>query len=380
MKRVLILGGGFGGLAAAHTLRQRLDPGDEILLADRRGHFMVGFRKTWALTGMSTLEAGMRPLAALERRGIKLLQGDVTRLEPAARAAEIDGRWVEADAILVALGAELAAAAVPGFRDHALNVYDREEIPQAAEVLRGMNGGRLVIGVFGPVYKCPPAPYEMALLASEAFERRGAKVEIELFTPLPMSMPLIGRAGSDLVEGRMATRGINFLPNHKATGVERGAVQFGEGRRHFDVLLGIAPHRSPAVVREAGLAEAGGWVKVNSRTLETPFEGVYAAGDVVEIAMANGKPLPKAGVFAEAMGQTAAERIAAQLAGRETRAEFSGEGGCYLEAGSGDGMVVRGQFLAEPAPAVALEGPAPQYLDEKFRFETERLENWLASQ
>ena len=51
MKRVLILGGGFGGVATAHRLKHKLAEEDEIILIDRRPNFMVGFRKTWAMTG-----------------------------------------------------------------------------------------------------------------------------------------------------------------------------------------------------------------------------------------------------------------------------------------------------------------------------------------
>ena len=69
MRRVLILGGGFGGVATANALREKLSPDDEIIMVDRQTHFMVGFRKTWALIGESSLEEGQRPLAALERQG-----------------------------------------------------------------------------------------------------------------------------------------------------------------------------------------------------------------------------------------------------------------------------------------------------------------------
>jgi sulfide:quinone oxidoreductase len=116
---------------------------------------------------------------------------------------------------------------------------------------------------------------------------------------------------------------------------------------------------------------------VDSRTLETSFPGVYAIGDVVQIGMANGKPLPKAGVFAEAMGETVADRISATFTGKEPDALFKGEGGCYLEVGAGQAMMVRGRFLAEPEPEVILTGASPELLNEKRSFETQRLRAWF---
>jgi sulfide:quinone oxidoreductase len=377
MRRVLILGGGFGGIATARWLKQKLDENDEVILVDRRSYFMVGFRKTWALTGQSTLEAGQRPLDSLTGLGVRVMRDPVTRIDPAARTAWMGDQRLSADALVVALGAELAPEAIPGFQQHAYNVYDPQDIPRAAQALGEFQGGDLLIGVFGVPYKCPPAPYEMALLIRESLEARGVQANIEVFTPQPVSMPLLGQVGCDIIEGRLADNGITFLPNRKATVVEAGEVVFTNERRRYDLLFGIPPHRPPAVVREAGLVGESGWVSVNSRTLETQFPGVYAIGDVVQIAMANGKPLPKAGVFAEGMGETVAERIAAEFKGQEPEATFAGEGGCYLEVGSGQAMMVKGHFLAVPDPEIALTEASAQYLEEKQSFERQRLESWF---
>ncbi len=377
MRRVLILGGGFGGVATAHALRRRLPPEDEIVVVERRPYFMLGLRKTWALVGRGTLEEGRRPLQALERFGIRVLPGTTTAIDPANRAVEVDGRRWEGDAMVVALGAELAPEAIPGFREHALNVYDPQEIPRAMEAVRAFRGGQVMIGIFGAPYKCPPAPYEMAFLLQDFFEARGVRARISVFTPQPMSLPVLGAAGCSVLEGRLAERGIDFLPNHKATAVEAGAVVFGERRRPFDLLLGIPPHRCPEVVVRSGLTDGGAWVRVHPRTLETRFAGVYAIGDITEILLPNGMPLPKAGVFAEAEGEVVAERIAAVFAGREPEASFSGEGFCYLELGRGEAMLVRGRFLVEPAPEIEITEPSPNYLEEKKRFEAERLRTWF---
>ena len=377
MKRVLILGGGFGGIATAHRLKQKLAPEDEVILVDRRDYFMVGFRKTWALVGESPLEAGQRSLDSLTSLGIRVMRDPVTRIDPEARAATMGDQRISADALVVALGAELAPEAIPGFQEHAFNVYDAQDIPRAAQALKEFQGGRLLIGIFGAPYKCPPAPYEMALLISESLKSRGIKANMEVFTPQPMSLPVLGAVGCDLIESRLADKGITFLPNHKANAVEAGEVVFGDKRRPFDLLLGVPPHRPPAVVRESGLVDGTGWVSVNPRTLETQFSGVYAIGDVVQIAMANGKPLPKAGVFAEAMGETVADRIATVFSGQESEATFKGEGGCYLEVGGGQAMMVKGHFLAEPEPEVTLTEPSSEYLNEKRLFETQRLQTWF---
>ncbi len=377
MKRVLILGGGFGGIATARRLKQKLDANDEVILVDRRDYFMVGFRKTWALVGESTLEAGQRPLDSLTSLGIRIMRDPVTRIDPNGRAATMGDQIISADALVVALGAELAPEAIPGFQQYAFNVYDPNDIPRAAQALKEFQGGKLLLGIFGVPYKCPPAPYEMALLINDSLKARGIKANVEVFSPQPMSLPILGAVGCDLIESRLADKGIIFLPNHKATAVEAGEVLFANERRPFDLLFGVPPHQPPAVVRESGLVDNSGWVSVKPRTLETQFPGVYAIGDVVQIGMANGKPLPKAGVFAEAMGETVADRIAATFAGQEPEVTFKGEGGCYLEVGAGQAMMVKGQFLAEPEPEVMLTEASSKYLEEKRSFEMQRLQTWF---
>jgi sulfide:quinone oxidoreductase len=118
-------------------------------------------------------------------------------------------------------------------------------------------------------------------------------------------------------------------------------------------------------------------VEINPRTCETSFEDVYAIGDSTQIVLANKKTLPKAGLFAEMMGETVAERLADMFAGKEPTAQFSGEGGCYFEVGNGEAMMIKGNFLTEPAPSVELTEPSREFYDQKIKFETERLAKWF---
>jgi sulfide:quinone oxidoreductase len=375
--RIVILGGGFGGVSVAHHLRL-FAPEHEVVLAAQDPTFMMGFRKNSELVGREPMEAGRRPLAALKERGVRFLQGTVNRVDPASHGAEVDGQTIEGDALVVALGAEVFPDAVPGLAEHGRNAYDAAEVPASAQALAGLDEGRVVIGIFGAPYTCPPAPYELALLASEAAEARGARLDVTVFTPQPMSLPVLGSAGCEVVESRLGVRGITFLANTKAERVEPGRVVVaGNGEIPFDLLLAVPPHRCPRVLVEAGLAEEGGWVKVDPRTLEAGAEGVWAVGDCTQIVLATGQPMPKAGVLAEGEGRVVAERIAARLAGIEPEGTWGGEGACYLEVGGGQAMMVRGRFLAEPAPQVELTEASPRYLEEKARYEGQRLDEWF---
>ena len=379
MKRVLILGGGFGGIATAHRLKQRLGNEVEVILADRRPFFMVGFRKSWALIGESPLEAGQKPIDSLSRLGVDVRRATIEAIQPQEKSATVDGEKIQADALVVALGAELNPSAVPGFAEHAYNVYDPNPsgIPRAEKALNEFKGGRLVIGIFGAPYKCPPAPLEMALLIQEKFKKKGVEASIEVFTPQPVTLPILSQASCDAVDSRLLEKGIRTYGHHKALSVEASEVVFDKRRLGFDLLLGIPPHKAPKVVRESGLVGESGWVEINPRTCATSFEGVYAIGDTTQIVLSNKKTLPKAGLFAEMMGETVAERLADEFSGKEPIAQFSGEGGCFFEVGNGEAMMIKGNFLAEPAPIVDITDSSKEFYDEKVKFETDRWAKWF---
>lgn len=93
--------------------------------------------------------------------------------------------------------------------------------------------------------------------------------------------------------------------------------------------------------------------------------------------LSNKKTLPKAGLFAEMMGETVAERLADVFEDREPAAQFSGEGGCFFEVGYGEAMMIKGNFFAEPAPVVDITESSKEYYDEKVKFETARWSKWF---
>jgi sulfide:quinone oxidoreductase len=377
MARVLVLGAGFGGIATATRLRALVDPVDEVVLVDRRADFAMGLRKTWAIVGAHPIEEGVRQIVDLRAQGIDVRQGTIDALDPVNRRVTIDGEVVEADAVVVALGAELVPGSVPGLVEHGINVWDRAQAEHAHDALALLAGGRLLVGVFGTPYACPPGPYELALLADEQLKARGAGVAVDVFGPMPIALPVVGPIESAKVEALLDAAGIPFHRGRAAAAVEEGVVHFADGGElAFDLLFAIPPHRCPQVLVDAGLAPATGWVGVDPATLATSFPGVYAIGDCTVLKLASGLPLPKAGLFAEAEGYVVAAQISARLNGVAPDARFTGDGVCYAEVGGGRAVRIEGGFLADP-PVIEIAEPTEAHMAGKLAFETERLAAWF---
>ncbi len=377
MARALVLGAGFGGIATAVALRAQLAADDEVILVDRRDDFAMGLRKIWAILGISPIAYGTRSLASLGQQGITFIQGAVESIDPGRRSATIAGTDYAADALVVALGASQAMDAVPGLAQFGLNAWDRSGLDHVHGMVDQCRGGRVVIGIFGAPYSCPPAPYELALLLSERFEARGIDAELTVSTPTAIPLPVLGAAHSGAITARLEERGISVLVGRSPTGVTGNAVHFTEGGPlSYDLLLAVPPHRCPSVLVEAGLAPAGGWVSVDPATLSTAHPGVFAIGDATVVPLANGLALPKAGLFAEREGEAVAARIAATFRGESPTATFDGRGECFMELGDGEASIISGDFYADP-PAVELSPPSIEQRADKERFEMERLARWF---
>jgi len=377
--RTLILGGGFGGLTVATELKQLLGAEHEVVLVDRGEYFSMGLRKLWELVGHATVADGSRSRDALLERDVRVVRGEIREIDPLARAATIDGEAIEADYLVVALGAVSRPDLVPGLAEHGHDVWDLARVPAATEALAQFDGGRIVILIAGAPYPCPPAPYECAIHIHEHLRDRGlrGRSEIDVSTVQPMLMPNAGREGSDWMSGQLTLRRIGHQVARKVQRVDPGRIVFADSEIEFDLLVTVPPHRVPAVVKESGLTGAGEWMTVDPATLVTPHPNVFGIGDVTQIPLANGLPLPKAGVIAELEGMRVAAAIAADLRGSEMPPPFDGIGACFIEMGTATAALVHGNWYATPEPQVSIAEPNAAHALEKRVFESERLERWF---
>jgi sulfide:quinone oxidoreductase len=185
MASILILGGGFGGLAAAHELRARLPDDHDVTVVAADDHFYNGFAKLWDLVGTRSLEQGTASLSALERHSIRFVQTRVTAINPGECRVETEARPFAADFLLLALGVGPGPEQFLRLHGPAHDLYDGNELPEMRADLARLDAGTLVVAVLGTPYKCPPAPYEAAFLLDEHLRGRGVRDAIELVVTTP---------------------------------------------------------------------------------------------------------------------------------------------------------------------------------------------------
>jgi sulfide:quinone oxidoreductase len=381
-KTALVLGGGIGGLVAANRLRKLLPARHRVVLVDRERQHLFQPSLLWLAVGDRNPEQIQRPLGELARRGVEVIISDVERIDAVNRVVRAGGQDLHGDAIIIALGAELAPEQIPGLSEAGHNLYTLEGAAAFERALRAFTGGRIVVLTATAAYKCPAAPYEAAMLIASTLRRRGLrdKVQIDLYAAEAGPMAVTGPTLSGQVREVVESQGIGYHPEHQVSEVDAGArrLTFSNGATaDFDLLIYVPPHRAPEVLRDAGLLSASGWVAADRSTLTTTVDGIYAIGDVTTIPLAMGKPLPKAGAFAHTQGEVVAENIASLWAGETPRRRFEGGGSCFVEVGDARAGFGTGNFYAEPTPQVVFRAPARRWHWAKIWFERHWLRRWF---
>ena len=381
-RTVLVLGGGVGGVVAASVLRRELAPEDRVVLVERSAKHTFWPSLLWLMSGSRKAEQVQRDLEPLARRGIEVRHGEIREIDPERRRVVVDGEALTGDALVVSLGAELVPDRVPGLPEAGGNFYTLDGARQVFDQVENLHSGKVAVVVADVPFKCPAAPYEAAMLLDGLLRRRRVRDRVALTVYAAEPAPM-GVAGPDVSRGVVAfvrQRGIEYRPSTKLVRVDAAGkrLHFDTGdEAEFDVLAAVPPHAAPEVVRNSPLAGPSGWIPIDPAACETRFENVFAIGDVTTVPLKLGKPLPKAGVFANRQAEAVAHTVAARLRGRDGGQTFDGHGECFIELGGGVAGFARGNFYADPAPQIHMYRAGRHWHAAKVGFERNWWRTWF---
>ena len=371
--KVLVLGAGFGGLELSSILSEELGNDLDLTLIDKNDSFFFGFSKFDVMFGRKTADAVRIQYRNMVKPGVTFKQEAVTAIDPAAKRVTTDKAVYEADVLVIALGADYDISHTPGLAEGGNEFYSFAGVEKLREVLPIFKKGRVLVGVTSTPFKCPPAPSEAALLTHDYLLERGIRSECEISLVMPFGIPIPpSPETSKALLRAFSERGISFVPDRlvRSLDASRRVATLDDGSEMpYDLFLGIPKHRVPQVVADSGLTEDG-WIPVDTKTLKTKFENVYAVGDV------NSVGTPKAGIFAEGAARTVAAQIIAQARNTDEPAGYRGVGACYIEFGAQRVGKVEVEFLAGPPTGTYTEA-SEELAKDKVLFGSTRRQKWF---
>lgn len=247
---ILILGGGVGGIVTARELRKRLPRSHRVILVDREREYLFAPSLLWLMVGERQAESIKKPLTRLGRKGIEVTIGEIERLDVESRRVTVSGAALDADYLVIALGAELNPHAIPGLAAAGHNFYTLAGAETFRDALARFRAGRIVVLTAAPAYKCPAAPYEAAMLVEAFCRRHGIRdaVQIDVYAAEPAPMGVAGPEVSGAVKQLLTTKGIPYHPEHQVTTVDAAAkrITFANGAIVDFDLLAYIPAASSA--------------------------------------------------------------------------------------------------------------------------------------
>ncbi|MDJ0850641.1 MAG: FAD-dependent oxidoreductase [Myxococcota bacterium] len=310
-KRVVILGGGFAGLAAALELSSDRH---DVTLIDRRAAFEFLPNIHELLSRVKTPELLRLPLdRTLRRAGHRFVRDTVTAVDPAAHTVSTRrDTTFHYDALIVGLGGVDATRGVHGVREHAFpfkSVRECDRIGRELDRLAARPEPARVVIVGGGL--------EGVEALGETLRRhRRSDIHVSLVEARERLLAETPAALDAHVRELCAPYAVELLMESPVKRIEREAVVLADDRSlPSDLTIWTGGPGPPDLLAEWGLAPAGSWAPVDTTLQSKDHPDVFVAGDAAELPT----PLSKQGYHALDMGVRAARNAARLLAGRELR-------------------------------------------------------------
>jgi NADH dehydrogenase FAD-containing subunit len=320
--RVVVVGGGWGGLGAVRALAAggKVD----ITLIEPNDGFMSCPLSVLYIAGFAPASDFQRSYSVVDALGVRRVKDRVLDIDRAGRTVRTATESIPYDFLVLSTGLEYMEETLPGYaaaRDQfpvGFRAFEQSAVQrQVATFLE--QGGHYVITVPKPPYRCPPAPYERACLIAQRMKEKGTKGKIILVDankhPMP---PPLAKPMQEAMKGMYGSQ-IEYITEVDSKSIDAGrkVLATSKGDIPFSHANIILPMRAPGLIRKAGLGE-------RFAAIELPTFQSRADKNIFIVGDSQGTPLPKSGHIAFGAGQQVGEQILAIIAGK------------YKEAGVGD--------------------------------------------
>jgi len=356
MAKVLVLGGGFGGVVAAERLAQELSDEHQITLVSRSRQFIFYpalVRLAFGKCGPENVAFDLRRMM-LNRR-VNFVEAEVARLDPFGRKVTIAHGEVEGklpyDYLVFALGRRLATERINGFYEHAHHLLNVDKAIKFGKAVSKFAAGRAVFGQC-PGARLPVPIYESAFALARLLDEKGIRerVRITVVNPNTLESEFGDSIAAAALKKTLEARGIELLSNFSINSLTADSVSTNSGDViDFDLLMLAPPFRGSSVASYTGITDEDNYINVDTTMRVSGVDRVFAVGDCVNF---DG---PKMGHMAVRQGEVAAANLAAEIAGHEAVAFYSHEMRTVIDDLGSDSIYLR-KDLSTDEPATVRHG------------------------
>lgn len=341
MARVVIIGGGFGGVIAAESLARRLSPEHRITLVSRHREFTFFPALVRLAFGRCALEDVFYDLeGAMHSRRVEFIQAETLSVEPFSREilALQEGREITLpyDYLVFALGRRLASERVPGLARHAHHPLTVGNALKFREAIKGFERGHAVIG-YCPDSRLSAPVYETAFALDRTLRERGRRDRTKITVIAPESGgELLGvETIPPALHAALEKHDIDFITDFRADFITEGRVFAKRSQGvDYDLLMLVPPFQGLYDTQFSGVTDRQGYVHVDEHMRSTKVGRFYAVGDAVSF------PGPKMAHLAALQGEVAAANIADEIEGRRPEARYDPQMKLVIDEGGKDSIYI----------------------------------------
>jgi sulfide dehydrogenase [flavocytochrome c] flavoprotein chain len=353
-RRVIVIGGGWGGASAAKYLRLH-DSSLEVTLLEPNKEFISCPFSNLVVAGVENLKTLTMNYNGLRKHGVRIRHEAASAIDPDKKQVRVGKDSLAYDRLIVSPGIDFLWDQVEGLeqaKDTVLHAWKAgPQTVQLAKQLESMSDGGVVVMTVPPVaYRCPPGPYE-----------RASMIAWFLQTKKPKSKLIVLDANKDIVSKTGLFKAVfkdypnlEYRPAQKVEKIDVGArevtTDIGD-KVNYDVINLIPPQRANSIAVDADLVGADKrWCEVDHVTYESVKQkNIHVIGDATI-----GLPVPKSGNIANAMGKISATAVVSLLKGKEPPVLAPGNT-CYSWVNDKEAIAVVNAYKIDKGKVVQIE-------------------------
>jgi NADH dehydrogenase FAD-containing subunit len=331
--RIVVVGGGFGGLESAFYLRMKLQDRAHITLVSDQDYFLFKPNTIYIPFGLPVEKLKIRLEKPTRRRHIDFVQTHVREIDPVAQTVLGDRAKLPYDFLVVATGAGMRPQEIPGLAEYAETIWTPADMLRLrgaySTLLAGAKEGkrRQVLFLVPPNNKCAGPLYEMVFMLDTWLKRQQARemVDIAWSTFEAGYIQAFGPRLDEAVTKEFEERSISGFKSYVVEKVEQGRVTYRNGQSlPYDLLISFPPYVASTPFPPLPSDDRGFIATDPASRQVVGHPEIYAAGDAGDFPV-------KQAFLAFLQADAVAAHLSAQVLGTAPELDFEPNSMCVME-------------------------------------------------